>query len=231
MAPTPASATVLVPLVMRGEDFFRGALIEALGDYDGKYALRRNRRGRQARGPASGRCDHGAREDRRHVAGRAPGVAAEIGAARRAADDFRGPLPDGPQLRRPRGVSEEDARRLDGGRALPGCAARRGARPRRAGRRRTAGRARRAVRRRRARRRSGAGADRARGGDGGAAQPQRSARDARVAEGSRRRTRAPAGCVRHAVGGFRGGALLRRSAKGVLGSRGRARPAARSRRR
>jgi len=30
---------VLKPLVARGEDFFRGALIEALGDYDGKYAV------------------------------------------------------------------------------------------------------------------------------------------------------------------------------------------------
>jgi hypothetical protein len=29
---------VLVPLIARGEDFFRGALIEAIGDYDGKYA-------------------------------------------------------------------------------------------------------------------------------------------------------------------------------------------------
>jgi HEAT repeat protein len=29
----------LAPLVMRGQDMFRGAVIEALGDYDGRYAL------------------------------------------------------------------------------------------------------------------------------------------------------------------------------------------------
>ena len=35
----PRARDVLKPLVARGEDFFRGALIEALGDYDGKYAV------------------------------------------------------------------------------------------------------------------------------------------------------------------------------------------------
>lgn len=35
----PRARAVLVPLVARGENYFRGAVIEALGDYDGKYAL------------------------------------------------------------------------------------------------------------------------------------------------------------------------------------------------
>jgi HEAT repeat protein len=35
----PRVRTTLVPLIARGEDFFRGALIEAIGDYDGKYAV------------------------------------------------------------------------------------------------------------------------------------------------------------------------------------------------
>ena len=35
----PRVRAALVPLVMRGEDFFRGAVIEALGDYKGDYAL------------------------------------------------------------------------------------------------------------------------------------------------------------------------------------------------
>jgi HEAT repeat protein len=35
----PRAQATLTPLVMRGEDFFRGAVIEALGDYQGAYAL------------------------------------------------------------------------------------------------------------------------------------------------------------------------------------------------
>ena len=35
----PRVREVLVPLIARGEDFFRGALIEAVGDYNGKYAV------------------------------------------------------------------------------------------------------------------------------------------------------------------------------------------------
>jgi HEAT repeat protein len=35
----PRARDVLLPLVMRGEDFFRGAVIEALGDYGGTFAL------------------------------------------------------------------------------------------------------------------------------------------------------------------------------------------------
>jgi len=35
----PRARAVLVPLIARGDDFFRGALIEALGDYGGKYAV------------------------------------------------------------------------------------------------------------------------------------------------------------------------------------------------
>jgi hypothetical protein len=35
----PRVRAALVPLIARGEDFFRGALIEAIGDYDGRYAV------------------------------------------------------------------------------------------------------------------------------------------------------------------------------------------------
>jgi HEAT repeat protein len=35
----PRARTALLPLVTRGEDFFRGAVIEALGDHRGQYAL------------------------------------------------------------------------------------------------------------------------------------------------------------------------------------------------
>ena len=37
----PRAREVMLPLVTRGEDFFRGAVLEALGDYDGTYALPR----------------------------------------------------------------------------------------------------------------------------------------------------------------------------------------------
>ena len=35
----PRARAAILPLVTRGEDFFRGAVIEALGDHDGQYAL------------------------------------------------------------------------------------------------------------------------------------------------------------------------------------------------
>jgi len=35
----PRARTVLTPLVARGDDYFRSAVIDALGDYDGKYAI------------------------------------------------------------------------------------------------------------------------------------------------------------------------------------------------
>jgi HEAT repeat protein len=35
----PRARAALTPLVARGDDYFRGAVIESLGDFDGKYAL------------------------------------------------------------------------------------------------------------------------------------------------------------------------------------------------
>ena len=35
----PRARAALVPLVARGDNYFRGAVIEALGDYNGNYAL------------------------------------------------------------------------------------------------------------------------------------------------------------------------------------------------
>ena len=85
---------------LRGEDFFRGAVIEALGDYDGTLRARRDRRGRQARRPAAGRRDHGAREDRRRVACARCWRRCRRSAPReRAADDLGGALPAGHRLR------------------------------------------------------------------------------------------------------------------------------------
>ena len=45
---------VLNGLVMKGQDFFRSGVIEALGDYKAAYALPRDHRSRQAGRPLAG---------------------------------------------------------------------------------------------------------------------------------------------------------------------------------
>ena len=65
----------------RGEDFFRSAVIEALGDYKALYAFDALVDGREARWPAAGRCGAGAREDRRQARARDAGGAAADRAA------------------------------------------------------------------------------------------------------------------------------------------------------
>ncbi len=53
----------LIRDVGRGEDFFRGAVIEALGDYKASYALDALIRRGQARRSSAGRCGAGIGED------------------------------------------------------------------------------------------------------------------------------------------------------------------------
>ena len=64
-APDPRVRAALTRDVTRGQDFFRSAVIEALGDYKATYAIESDRRRREARGTAAGRCGAGAGEDRR----------------------------------------------------------------------------------------------------------------------------------------------------------------------
>ena len=111
----------------RGEDFFRSAVIEALGDYKAQYAVRRAHRRRQARRPAAGRCGAGAREDRRQARARDAGRRCS-GRRRRPAQPSiaAGDLPARRQLRVARELSGRDAevrRQNPGFRSC--CAARR----------------------------------------------------------------------------------------------------------
>ena len=59
----PRVRSVLVRESGRGEDFFRSAVIEALGDYKAALCGRRAHRHRQARWAAGRRCGAGARKD------------------------------------------------------------------------------------------------------------------------------------------------------------------------
>ena len=110
--------------VPRGEDFFRSAVIEALGDYKAHVRLRRRHRRRQARWSAAGRCGAGAREDRRQARARDAGGAAAHRAESRAAVDRRGDLPARRQLRVARELSGRDAEVRGQEPRIPGAAAR-----------------------------------------------------------------------------------------------------------
>ncbi len=80
---TAAVRETMTGLVMKGQDIFRAAVIEALGDYRGAYALAADHRGRQARRSAAGRCRAGDRADRRQArAGGAGGAPAGRARAR-----------------------------------------------------------------------------------------------------------------------------------------------------
>ncbi len=65
----------------RGEDFFRSAVIEALGDYKAQYAFDAHYGHREARRAAPGRCGHRARKDRRQARARDAGRASAQRAA------------------------------------------------------------------------------------------------------------------------------------------------------
>ena len=132
----PRVRQALLRDVGRGEDFFRSAVIEALGDYKARVRLRRAHRHREARRPAAGRRGAGAGQDRRQARARDAGGAAADGAAADAAVDRRGDLPARRQLRVARELSDRDAEVRRQEPRLPGAAARRRRRPRRARRRR-----------------------------------------------------------------------------------------------
>ena len=63
----PKVQATLTGLVLKGQDFFRSAVIEALGDYKAAYAVGADHRGREARRAAPGRCGPRDRQDRRQA--------------------------------------------------------------------------------------------------------------------------------------------------------------------
>ena len=91
--------TLLVE-VGRGQDFFRSAVIEALGDYRAAYAVEPLMAIAQLAGPLQVGCGHCARQAEGSARdGNAGGAAAER-AAREPADHRGGYLPARNQLRR-----------------------------------------------------------------------------------------------------------------------------------
>ena len=97
----------LVREVSRGEDFFRSAVIEALGDYKAQYAVEALLGRRQARRAAAGRCGAGAGQDRRQARARHARRDSAQRAANRAAGDCHRDLSSRRQLR----VASELSRR------------------------------------------------------------------------------------------------------------------------
>ena len=87
----PRVQQALVREAGRGEDFFRSAVIEALGDYKAQYAFDALDGDREARRPAAGRCGARAGEDRRQAGARDAGGASADGAASRASRRSRPP--------------------------------------------------------------------------------------------------------------------------------------------
>ena len=109
-ARSDACSQALLREVGRGEDFFRSAVIEALGDYKARYAFDALDRGRQARRSAAGRCGAGARKDRRQARARRRWPALQRTAPRDdAAVDRGGDLPARRQLRVARELPGRDA--------------------------------------------------------------------------------------------------------------------------
>ena len=96
---SPRRKTLMTTLVMRGQDFFRSVVIEALGDYRAAYALKPITEVAKLDGPLQDDAvlALGKIGDKR-VAGDARGSSAD-GAARIAAVDRRGDLPARRQLR------------------------------------------------------------------------------------------------------------------------------------
>ena len=216
----PRIRQTLLREVGRGEDFFRSAVIEALGDYKALYAYDALVGRREARRSAAGRCGAGAGQDRRQARARDARGAAANRAAADTADHRRGDLSARRQLRLARELSDRDAevRQQQPEPRIPGAAPRRRGGPGRAGRCRRARRSgRRAVRDRhpvarsdpRARR-PGARRDRLAQHAADAVGPRKHAR-ARSGHRSRR------GRLRHARGRPRQGTLLRRRAARLLG--------------
>ena len=206
--------------VARGEDFFRSAVIEALGDYKAAYAVDAISAIAKLDGPlqddaalALGKI--GATSARSK---RSPAFSSTVPASD-AAVGRRGNLPARRQLRVARELPDRDAEVFGPERRLPGAAPRRGRRPRRAG---VAGRVESAeapLRDRHPVARPDARTGGARARDGRAAQHAADAEAAR--EQPERRPdagdRADGRRVRHARRRSRQGALLRARAPHLLG--------------